>query len=430
MKFVLFVIFLFLSVQTFSQRIVSITPYGTKEDDEIIKVISTSDKGHLITAYTQDYYYLMKFDSNYDSVWTKKFYDNVLPFDIIETYNHDFFAAGIGPTTPWTFSISGNGDSLKAKKFYQWKTSNTYFKKVIQLSDSTLLLTLYRSINGNNLLQLSIQGDSINSFPYNPSLMLPIQDSFIISNGSYFKKITNGGSLVLDKTIKLKHGTGNILPLKEGGYLLFGNGVGLSKINANGDSLWSKFYTESATVATGDVKQTLDSGFLVFGTIYDNFYLLKTDKSGNKQWSYRFINPFNKEVANYISLNCDSSICLFGYTDFGPIGGKDISIAKMDSMKNVYGSCVLRTGIEAENYENKLLNIYPNPSHDLINISATSNLFLKIVVMNSLGQTILEENGQFSNRFSLSIKDIPPGIYVMHLTDNNRNRTTRKFIKY
>ncbi|MEK7478224.1 MAG: hypothetical protein AAB645_02560, partial [Patescibacteria group bacterium] len=49
------------------------------------------------------------------------------------------------------------------------------------------------------------------------------------------------------------------------------------------------------------VKQTTDGGYIITGQIYSNIWLIKTDKSGNKQWE----NTFGSGSGNFVRQTTD-----------------------------------------------------------------------------------------------------------------------------
>ena len=75
MKFVLVVIFLFLSISSFSQRLISGQAYGTTSAEEGMKMIHTKDNGYLFvgrTYYPGNSRYFAKLDSNFNLLWQKR----------------------------------------------------------------------------------------------------------------------------------------------------------------------------------------------------------------------------------------------------------------------------------------------------------------------------------------------------------------------
>jgi Secretion system C-terminal sorting domain/Matrixin len=77
-------------------------------------------------------------------------------------------------------------------------------------------------------------------------------------------------------------------------------------------------------------------------------------------------------------------------------------------------------GIEAT--QNNVLNIYPNPTNDLLNISYTinSNCMVKVQLINSIGQILKEvSNEQSIGSYTLTVdtKMFAKGIYFIKFTD-------------
>ena len=421
MKFVLFVILSLLSLPTFSQRLDSVKAFGTTADEEGMKIIHTKDNGYLIvgrTYYSGNGMYFAKLDSTLKTQWEKVVLeDDFLIWDIVENPDSGFQVCGgyydTNATYPFIQKLNKKCDTVWSKIFKNWPLVYTYFNKIIQLSDTTYLTRFYQPVGGSNILQTNFLGDSINFYSFYPNAMFAKQDSFILSDGKLFKKFTNKGDLILDKAIKLKHGVGKFVPLFKGGYILLGSGIGVSKINEMGDTSWSMYYTENNLVAAADAKQTLDSGLLVTGTLNDNVYLLKIDKNGRKQWSYSILRPFEKETSIGLILNCDSSITIFEDATDGSIGGEDLFLITLDSMSDVYGTCVRWTGISQNFHEYSDLKIYPVPAREKINIKSSITQEATIKIYNNLGQVVLDSETKCLDQTSIILNNIPVGIYVI-----------------
>jgi hypothetical protein len=438
-KLILFLV-IFMPLFSFSQRLKSVEAFGTTSDEEGIKMIHTKDNGYLLvgrTYYPGNSRYFVKLDSNFNKVWEKKTPSyKYFIWDIIETFNNEYLVVGYYADTdgistyPFMQKLNYSGDTLWTRVFHQWG-GDTYFDKCIQLSDSSYLLRFYFGPMNKNLANINDRGNIKWNIRLTPGAMLNINDSFIAwTNSTYFKKYTYDGKLVLDTSIKLKHGVGKIIPLIEGGYVFFGSGLGISKLTFNGDTLWSKYYTENNIVYAADVKETLDSGFLALGTLNDDIYLLKTDKNGNKQWSYVLQRPFETETAYGLALNCDSSITIFEDATNGSIGGKDLFLLTIDSMPNVYGRCVIRSGIESEPQPKGNISLFPNPVQNEVQLKF-DNLFTgRVNIYNSIGGNVISQPVKNLFQISLPLKILPPGLYLIAINDeSNKVIYTDKIIK-
>lgn len=131
----------------------------------------------------------------------------------------------------------------------------------------------------------------------------------------------------------------------DGGYIVagveysFGAGgrdVFLIRTDANGDTLWSKSFGGPGDDYGMDVKQTTDKGFIVagytnsFGQGFDDVYLIKTDSSGNLEWSKTYGGP-NYDFGRSVQQTVDGGYIVAGSTaNFGS-GDFDVYLVKTNS---------------------------------------------------------------------------------------------------
>jgi len=114
----------------------------------------------------------------------------------------------------------------------------------------------------------------------------------------------------------------------DGGYALAGYthsfGVGdddfwLVKTDANGDSLWSRTFGGTSTDRCTSVQQTSDGGYVLggytysFGTGSCDFWLVKTDTSGDSLWSRTF-GGTSGDYYGLVEQTSDGGYILAGHT--------------------------------------------------------------------------------------------------------------------
>jgi len=77
------------------------------------------------------------------------------------------------------------------------------------------------------------------------------------------------------------------------------------------------------------------------------------------------------------------------------------------------------------------LQIYPNPTTDLITITFEKKLNLNIEMFDLTGRTVLQTASNTSNNFSFSVTHLNKGIYFLRISDSNNpaNQQTFKIIK-
>jgi predicted secreted protein len=136
----------------------------------------------------------------------------------------------------------------------------------------------------------------------------------------------------------------SIIATPDGGYALTGltesDGLGqmdalLVKINNLGEVQWNHTYGGTGNDYGGSLALTHDGGFVIcgytesFGLGAQDFYLIKTDDSGNMLWNKTY-GGYNSERASSIIVTGDGGFLLIGLTESFPISTQDIWIVKTD----------------------------------------------------------------------------------------------------
>ena len=143
-------------------------------------------------------------------------------------------------------------------------------------------------------------GNSINTTFHNTIILTGFTNSFGAgSNDVYFMEVDLNGNLLFSKTYG---GAGDdvgssVQETLDGGYIIggytnsFGAGdydIYLLKISNAGNLLWSKTFGGTGSDRCYDLKQSLDSGYILtgyensYGAGADDIFLLKTNASGNE----------------------------------------------------------------------------------------------------------------------------------------------------
>jgi len=131
----------------------------------------------------------------------------------------------------------------------------------------------------------------------------------------------------------------------DGGYMIAGSttsfGAGnydfyLVKTDASGDTLWTKTYGGTGEDEGLAVQQTSDSGYIVagythsFGAGYLDFYLIKTDAHGDTLWTRTF-GGTNYDCGFSVQQTKDDGYIIAGQTGSFGAGYDDVYIVKTDA---------------------------------------------------------------------------------------------------
>lgn len=132
----------------------------------------------------------------------------------------------------------------------------------------------------------------------------------------------------------------------DGGFILSGNSNSFSnglkdfyliKINAAGDTTWTKHYGDSLNQSSNSVRQTTDGGYIMVGASYDNLhinmYVVKTNSDGDTLWTKKYEEAGRNSEGNDIIQTADGGFALTGRMDAsGPNAGNGLFIVKMNSI--------------------------------------------------------------------------------------------------
>lgn len=175
----------------------------------------------------------------------------------------------------------------------------------------------------------------------------------------YVVKTNAVGTVIWTKTIG---GIGNdygrsIIKTFDGGYAVAGTtssyGAGgddfyLVKLDAAGNVQWNKSYGSTGTDQGWEVVQTPDSGFCIagqtasFGASPNDFYVVRTDASGNLIWDKKVGAAGLADIAYSITNTNDGGFAVAGtaytWTGSGSTSSNDFYIVKLDGSGNMVWS--------------------------------------------------------------------------------------------
>lgn len=430
-------------------------------DDELFGILQTTDGGYIATGYTRSFgvqYYdaiLIKLNSNGDTLWSKTYgglgsdYGNT----VTQTADGGFIMAGY--TTKST--IVGDTGSIYIVKTdamgnMQWQkllgmgSELTDAYSIKQTADKGYVITGYGNgfgdINGDMFL---IKTDSMatpqftktygyKGADWGNSLCLTNDGGYIIA-GTYS---TDSTSLDLDGFVVKTDANGDTLwtrtfggnnqdyiqyvsKTNDGGYILGGytNSFGagsydafLIKLNATGDTLWSKTFGNTRDDEANAVIQTNDGGYVLAGQtnsfgkgVYD-FYLIKTDAQGNS-----FCNETNVHAPKRAVHTNVASVTMLQ---------NSVGNSQLQAHPNLYTGATLTDacnlvgiGTVLDTYTD--IKLFPNPSTGLFTVALTNEGNAKLVVRNMLGEIVYSDNFYLTNGTQINLQNLVTGTYFIQM---------------
>lgn len=356
--------------------------YGGEGDDQGKSVHQTSDGGYIIAGWTESFgaglvdFYLIKTDSNGDTLWTREY----------GGAGSDY-ASSVDTTSDGGYIIGGYTNSFGAG------VNDLYLVKTDADGD-TLWTRVYGGVNQDECRAVRQTADggyiaagatsSFGSGGYDVYLVRT--DA---SGDSLWSRVIGGGSADRAYSLDLTPDGGCVVAGYTGSFGAGVSDVYLLRINANGDTLWTKTYGGLGHEAAYSVKRLFCGGYVIAGYTdsccaggYD-VYVIRTDSGGDTLWTRAFGasgNDYGRSVQ-------ETSDC--GYVVAGditrPSGTKpDAYLIRIDS------DC---SGVDSDKLDRPTFSLWrtgPNPLRDMTSIrySLSLDAGVHLRVVSPTGQEI------------------------------------------
>lgn len=312
--------------------------YGTSASERSNCIQSTSDGGFVICGYTQTNgpkdILLLKTDATGNLQWAKS-YGGASGEDantVRETSDGGFII--VGETSNYSATLNSEMYVIKTDSSGAMQWNHTYgvsgflgdrAMDVIEVPGPNYVIMGQTSTPGLTdvaLLKIDSSGGTVLwSYRYNFV-------NYDVPN--YFIQTSDSGFLIT-------------------GYANTGaqTDIFLLKTNANGIVQWAKTYGDVYENRGWEVIQTADGGYALTGTwraaflTGNDFFILKTDASGNSQW-LNIMGTSEDEIAEAgIRQTGDGGYVVQGFTCCGNVGpgDRDYLVYKTDDQGDIFGTC-------------------------------------------------------------------------------------------
>jgi parallel beta-helix repeat protein len=302
---------------------------GADHADLAVSVQQTTDGGYVLAGYTGSYgagdgdVWLVKTDSQGNKVWDRTFggADDDWGNSVQQTADGGYILAGYtesygaGLCDAWLVKIDSSGNKKWDKTFGGYDIDAAF--TVQQTTDGGYILSgLTRSYGAGG------------------------SDAWLVKIDSHGNKDwdrTFGGADV-DWAYSVKQ-TADGGYISAGGMCSYGAGTPdfwLVKIDSNGNKIWDRTFGGAGWDCAYSVQQTSDGGYILagdtgsYGAGKNDFWLVKIDSHGNKEWDRTF-GGSNDDHAHSIQQTSDGGYVLAGCTCSYGAGENDAWLVKTDS---------------------------------------------------------------------------------------------------
>jgi hypothetical protein len=367
------------SVFALSPQTVWTRTYGGTGGEFGLSVQQTSDGGYIIAGETSSFgagshdAYLIKTDAGGDTVWTRTFGGPGSEFgnSVQQTSDGGYIVAGettsfgAGSGDAYLMKMDADGDTVWIRTYggTGWDDGNS----VQQTSDGGYIITGDTDSFGAGgkdayLIKTDADGDTLWTRTYGGtgeetgwSVQQTSDGGYIIAGDTdsfgagsydvYLIKTDASGDTVWTRTYG---GTGvdlggAVQQTSDGGYIFAGMtdsfGAGsydmyLIRMDASGDTVWTRTYGGAGVEAGGSVQQASDGGYVFtgytssFGAGSEDVYLVRTDASGDVVWT-RTYGGTGEDAGVLVQQTSNGRYIIIGYTDSFGAGGYDVYLLRV-----------------------------------------------------------------------------------------------------
>jgi hypothetical protein len=359
--------------------------------------------------------YLMKFDLNLDTVWTKRFGDSTFQSGWVAKEDVDGGYLLCGQAGVVVTGDLGQAHFLKTDSLGNIIWHKFYGDSV----GGQLFFDLTKTLDGG----YALAGFTQNHTGYS--------DIYLVKTDSI-------GNLQWDSTFSYQWGdiAFSIISTLDGNIAIAGQksyhmGVRyrsfVAKFDLAGNMLWEKEYHDTVeTNLIHSIRELEDGSFIVAGYLRRanakmGGLIMKLSSNGDSIWGYDYFNGLSLSNCELYDIypTEDGGFVASGvvFTQPPDTGDQDIWILKVDSLGCELANCTVDINEIVKNLYD--VNIFPNPftNHFRINV-APPNKEYDIRIFNNLGvevKRIDKYNGE-----EIAVQNLNSGLYLLHVYHKNK----------
>lgn len=454
----LFVTLFLLSFYNLNAQITFEKVYGGVLTEEGKSVKQTYDGGYIIGGTN-----LVKTNDSGIVEWTKSYsseYANITAdssYILVDNDNGDIYftkVSGIGDTiwsTAYTDGLAREGYSIEQTTDGGYIAAGHYQ----DVSDSGMMLLKLDDLGGVSWRKTWSEITSA-GFAYGYSAHETADNGYIIAgytNINYYDTnqhtdvfVARTDSLGNQQWVKNIGGTSgesgyDVHETSDGHFLIAGSQFDatssvakmyLLKLNALGDTVWTRKYHGSSLSVLKSVWETTDGSYVVTGTSnittpgsFTNVSVFKLDTSGNILWDRQYEGAgasAGYDFGNEIQQTKDGGYIVTGLSNSGGISNGDMYLIKLDSLGN---RSFPLSASKNEEARNKIM-LYPNPSKGIIYIESEM-LGARLQIFSLDGKEVYTKEVQ-EGKDSLTLSGLAQGVYFFQVEKQGTTIYVEKFI--
>ena len=391
--------------------------FGGSDYDSASSVQQTSDGGYIVAGTTRSFgggysdFWLIKTDPDGNKEWDKTFggSDYDCANSIQQTFDGGYIVAGYiglfggGHSDAWLIKTDPDGKKEWDKTFggpadvFGGSDDDRAFS-VKQTTDKGYIVAGYTgSFGAGNYDFWIIKTDADGNKEWDKT--------FGDSESDYAHSVqqtSDGGYIVAGSLGSIIFGHYYVEPNTAGG-----DDFWLIKTDSNGNKEWDKTFGGSDGDRAYSVQQTSDRGYILagetksFGAGDSDFWLIKTDPDGNKEWDKTFGGPKN-DYAYSVQQTSDGGYILAGETKSFGASYSDFWLIKTDPDGNkewdkTFGSYFRESAYSVQQTSDKGY-ILAGKTESLVALNYNYDIWL--IKLKGNGETSVEEN-QLTTAYSL-----------------------------
>jgi len=393
--------------------------FGGTKPEYAYSMCETTDGKYLIVGYSQSFgggdydIYLVKIDGSGNKIWEKTYggFGNDEGTGIVQTNDGNYVIVGTTSSNTssqdaFLMKVDGTGTVLWTK--YYGGSNKEFGNALKQCSDNGFIFTgqtlSYGQGGDTYLVRTNSSGDTL----WTKYFSDPLADEgvSVVENGDgTFTFAVRDSTAAKDIDLKIM------------------------KTDASGNVVWTKTYGASQKDTPKTIASTSDGGYIVgaisrsFGWINPDMWLLKLNAAGDTTWS-RHYGSSDHEHCHAAKQSADGGYLAIGHSSsYGP--GQKIMFLKL----NVTGNITVSVNESFPN--NSVFNLFPNPVTDgIINLSFSTFEPCKIRICDVLGRNVYLENIEAITPDEIKIINLKsklPGFYLLTIESQN-SMVSGKFI--